>query len=135
VRTLSVIVALAAILALAACGGGVPAVVHGSVTTSLAASQLAFGGSAHCGLNLPAPGTSQILLKGDGVTVATAQPCPVRADKGTALPSCSVAFTFTGVPGGRHLYELVITNTSTGGCTAAVYLKPAQLSGPLTITC
>jgi hypothetical protein len=36
------------------------------------------------------------------------------------------------VPSGKHLYELVVTNTSTDGCHGTVYYKPAQLGKPLT---
>ena len=64
--------ALAAVAAflIAGCGGGVPSTVHGTVTST---TLTALGQDpGNCILALPDEG-SQVLLKGDGVVVATAQ--------------------------------------------------------------
>jgi hypothetical protein len=117
-----------------------PLTVTGTVTSTVLG---ALGGNPNsCILNLPDQG-SQLLMKADGVTVASAdlangaQPVVVKSSLGE---TCSVKFTFTGVPAGKTLYEVTIdvsdnTSLTTNGCTGTVYYKPSQLSKPLTLSC
>jgi len=114
--------------------GGVPSTVHGTVT-STTLSVLGQDPS-NCILALPDE-ANQVLLKGDGVVVATAQiGKSFHSYKNGSGEVCWVDFTFTGVPGGKTLYAVAV-NVSRGsfGCQGTVYYKPAKLSKSLNIDC
>jgi hypothetical protein len=134
VRWAALPLALLATAILGGCGSGVPSTVHGTVTsTTLSVLGQSPG---NCILALPDEG-NQVLLKGDGVVVATAQiGTRFHTYKNSSGEVCWVNFTFTGVPGGKTLYEITV-NVSRGnfGCLGTVYYKPAQLSKSLNITC
>jgi hypothetical protein len=135
------LVALVIVLVVVVLAPSGPLTVTGTVT-STAISGLGGGDPGSCILNLPDQG-NQLLMKADGVVVATAdfangaQPAIVKTSLGE---SCSVSFTFTGVPAGKTLYEVTIdvsndTELTTNGCTGTVYYKPSQLSKPLSLSC
>lgn len=80
-------------------------------------------------------------MKANGVTVAAANLGKERTvhKKGVG-DFCYEAFTFTEVPGGKTLYEVVInvsnnTSLTINGCSGTVCEKPAQLGKPLNLTC
>lgn len=136
----AVAAAVAAVVVLAGCGsGGVPSTIHGTVTATMLAGSAGPGGAASCILDLPTDG-NQILLKASGVTVADAQidQHSLHTSKNALGETCSMRFTFTGVPGGHQLYEVTVNVAdSLGyGCRGTVYYKPAQLAkGAVALSC
>ena len=130
--------AATAVLLMSACGGGVPPLIHGTITATMLTVLAGPGGAQNCILNLPGRG-SDITLKADGVAVGTAQ-----LGKGgfhtRKMPGegeiCSESFTIPNVPGGKSSYSITINadnSTAFGsyGCRGTVYYKPSRLSKPL----
>jgi hypothetical protein len=132
----AVVIALVIVLVVALAPSG-PLTVTGTVSSTTLSLLNQDPGS--CILNLPDSG-DQLLMKADGVTVATADLGNIKSQKNSLGEICYVKFTFTGVPAGKTLYEVVInvsnnTALTTNGCTGTVYYKPSQLSKPLALNC
>jgi hypothetical protein len=132
-----VVITLVIVLVVALAPSG-PLTVTGTVTSTVL-SGLGGGIPVSCPLNLPDSG-DQLLMKADGVTVATADLGNFKTHKDSLGEVCWVNFKFTGVPAGKTLYEVTInvsnnTELTTNGCTGTVYYKPSQLSKPLALSC
>ena len=111
--------------------------VHGIISSS--SVNLPLGGSSGT-CSLPSSG-NQLLLKADGVVVATAKlgKNHIKFDSsnvsGVTVSGCYSweSFVFTGVPGGHTMYEITIMPSS--GCSGTLYFKQAQLAKSVGLSC